>query len=138
MKNELVRLIESNMEYYLNEIQIVQLNESLKRILNGFEVFKKENNLSVDESKENHELLVSFLSAKQMEICSEKTIDYYKNTIFKMFESYNLKIKSITTDDLRKYLANYKNQSNSSKSTIDNTQRVLSSFFSRLEDGGYI
>ena len=64
MKNELVRLIESNMESYLNEIQIVQLNETLKSILNEFEVFKKDNNLSVDELKENHELLVSFLSAK--------------------------------------------------------------------------
>ena len=138
MKNELVRLIESNMEPYLNEIQIVQLNESLKSILNKFEVFKKDNNLSVDESKENHELLMSFLSAKQIEGCSEKTINYYRNTIFKMLESVNLKIESITTDDLRKYLAEYKNQSNASKSTIDNIRRVLSSFFSWLEDEGYI
>ncbi|MBE6490604.1 MAG: integrase [Methanobrevibacter sp.] len=138
MKNELIRLIESNMEYYLNEIQIARLNECLKTILNDFEVFKKDNNLSVDESKENHELLVSFLSAKQIEGCSEKTIDYYRNTIFKMLKSVNLKIESITTDDLRKYLAEYKNQSNASKSTIDNIRRVLSSFFSWLEDEGYI
>jgi len=101
-------------------------------------VFKKDNNLSVDESKENHELLMSFLSAKQIEGCSEKTINYYRNTIFKMLKSVNLKIESITTDDLRKYLAEYKNQSNASKSTIDNIRRVLSSFFSWLEDEGYI
>ena len=138
MKNELIRLIESNMEHYLNEIQIARLNECLKSILNNFELFKKDNNLSFDESKENHELLVSFLSAKQIEGCSEKTIDYYGNTIFKMMESVNLKIESITTDDLRKYLAEYKNQSNASKSTIDNIRRVLSSFFSWLEDEGHI
>ena len=101
-------------------------------------MFKKDNNLSVDESKENHELLMSFLSAKQIEGCSEKTINYYRNTIFKMLESVNLKIESIATDDLRKYLAEYKNQSNASKSTIDNIRRVLSSFFSWLEDEGYI
>ena len=106
--------------------------------MNEFEVFKKDNNLSVDESKENHELLMSFLSAKQIEGCSEKTINYYRNTIFKMLESVNLKIESIATDDLRKYLAEYKNQSNASKSTIDNIRRVLSSFFSWLEDEGYI
>jgi site-specific recombinase XerD len=106
--------------------------------LNEFEVFKKDNNLSVDESKENHELLMSFLSAKQIEGCSEKTINYYRNTIFKMLESVNLKIESIATDDLRKYLAEYKNQSNASKSTIDNIRRVLSSFFSWLEDEGHI
>lgn len=138
MKNELIRIIGSNMKPYLNEIQIAQLNESLKSILNDFEVFKKDNNLPVDESKVNQELLVSFLSAKQIEGCSEKTIDYYGNTIFKMMESVNLKIESITTDDLRKYLSEYKNQSNASKSTIDNIRRVLSSFFSWLEDGGYI
>jgi hypothetical protein len=109
MKNELIRIIESNMKSYLNEIQIAQLNESLKSILNEFEVFKKDNNLSVDASKENQELLASFLSAKQIEGCCEKTIDYYGNTIFKMLESVNLKIESITTDDLRKYLAEYKN-----------------------------
>ena len=83
-------------------------------------------------------MLVSFLSAKQIDGCSEKTIDYYGNTIFKMMESVNLKIESITTDDLRKYLAEYKNQSNASKSTIDNIRRVLSSFFSWLEDESYI
>ncbi len=138
MKNELIRLIESNMEHYLNEIQIARLNECLKSILNDFELFKKDNNLSFDESKENQELLMSFLSAKQIEGCSEKTIDYYRNMIFKMLESVNLKIESITTDDLRKYLADYKNQSNASKSTIDNIRRVLSSFFSWLEDEGHI
>ena len=138
MKNELVRLIESNMEHYLNEIQIVQLNESFKSILNEFEVFKKDNILSADESKENRELLVSFLSAKQIEGCSEKTIDYYRNTISRMLRSVNLKIESVTTDDLRKYLADYKNQSNASKSTIDNIRRVLSSFFIWLDDEGYI
>ena len=33
MKNELIRLIESNMGHYLNEIQLAQLNECLKSIL---------------------------------------------------------------------------------------------------------
>lgn len=138
MKTELINLIKINMKSYLNEIQLEKLNGYLEIILNDFEVFKKDNNLSVDESKENHELLVSFLSAKQIEGCSEKTIDYYRNTIFKMLESVNLKIESIATDDLRKYLADYKNQSNASKSTIDNIRRVLSSFFSWLEDEGHI
>ncbi len=126
------------MQPYLNEIQLEKLNGHREIILNDFEVFKKDKILSNDESKENQELLVSFLSAKQIEGCSEKTIDYYGNTIFKMLESINLKIENITTDDLRKYLSEYKNQSNASKSTIDNARRVLSSFFSWLEDEGYI
>ena len=98
-------------------------------------MFKKDKH---DETKENHELLLSFLSAKEIEGCSQKTITYYKNTIMGMLNSINSRIEDITTDDLRKYLSDYKNESNASKSTIDNIRRVLSSFFSRLEDENYI
>lgn len=80
----------------------------------------------------------NFLSAKRVEGCSERTINYYRTTIFKMLDDVGLKIEDITTDDLRKYLADYKDKNNASKSTIDNVRRVLSSFFSWLEDEDYI
>ena len=44
----------------------------------------------------------------------------------------------ITTDDLREYLTVYQSEKNSSKVTIDNIRRILSSFFSWLEDEDYI
>ena len=46
--------------------------------------------------------------------------------------------QQITTDDLRKYLMNYQVQRRSSKVTIDNIRRILSSFFSWLEDEDFI
>ncbi len=138
MKDELIRLIKTKMEPHLSEIQIYELNRNLRVILSDFEVVKIDKNLPVDVSKENQKLLVSFLSAKEIEGCSQKTITYYKNTIVKMLDEVNLKIENIATDDLRKYLSDYKNQSNVSKSTIDNIRRVLSSFFSWLEDEDYI
>ena len=52
--------------------------------------------------------------------------------------SVNKKIEFITTDDLRKYLTDYRDGNNASKTTIDNVRRVLSSFFSWLEDEDYI
>ena len=42
------------------------------------------------------------------------------------------------TDDLRNYLSNYQQQSGCSKSNIDNIRRILSSFFTWLEDENYI
>ena len=126
------------MKPFLNENQIVKLNNTLINELEEFEVYKKDKNLSISESKENYDLLNSFLSAKKVEGCSIRTIHYYKTTLIKMLESVNLKIENITTDDLRKYLADYKNNTNASKATIDNIRRVLSSFFSWLEDEDYI
>ena len=47
-------------------------------------------------------------------------------------------MRQITTDDLRRYLTNYQVQRRSSKVTIDNIRRILSSFFSWLEDEDFI
>ena len=126
------------MKPFLNENQIIELNNTLKSILKDYEVIKIDKNLTISESIENQELLNNFLSSKQVEGCSERTINYYKTTILKMLDCVKLKIEAITTDDLRKYLSDYKNQTNASKSTVDNIRRVLSSFFSWLEDEDYI
>ena len=126
------------MKPYLNENQLTKLFETLNLTLNEFDIIKKDKILSIEESKENQDLLRNFLSAKQVEGCSERTIDYYKTTILKMLKKINLKIENITTNDLRNYLFDYKKYNNASKTTIDNIRRVLSSFFSWLEDEDYI
>ena len=55
-----------------------------------------------------------------------------------MLNIVNKSTKHIITDDLRLYLSKYQSQKNSSKVTIDNIRRILSSFFSWLEDEDYI
>ena len=138
MKTKFVNLIKTAMKPYLNDEQMNELNNILYITLNDFDVIKTDKKLSISDSKENHDLLQSFLSAKRVEGCSERTISYYNSTIVKMLDCIKLKIESISTDDLRNYLADYKNKSNASKTTIDNIRRVLSSFFSWLEDEDYI
>jgi len=81
---------------------------------------------------------MNFLASKHVEGCSERTITYYHSTIEKMLGCINKKIEFITTDDLRKYLADYRKMNGASKNTVDNVRRVLSSFFSWLEDEDYI
>lgn len=44
----------------------------------------------------------------------------------------------ITTDDLRRYLTEYQVLRKSSRVTIDNIRRILSTFFSWLEDEDHI
>ena len=47
-------------------------------------------------------------------------------------------IEHIVTDDIRNYLTEYQATNHSSRVTIDNIRRILSSFFSWLEDEDYI
>ena len=46
--------------------------------------------------------------------------------------------QEITTEDLRRYLTDYQTQRKSSKVTIDNIRRILSSYFSWMEDEDHI
>ena len=55
-----------------------------------------------------------------------------------MYSTISKGVRHIQTEDLRTYLTDYQQKNNSSKVTIDNIRRILSSFFSWLEDEDYI
>ena len=86
----------------------------------------------------NEQLMSAFLSAKKVEGCSEKTLEYYRATLHKMLLGIDKGIAEITTNDVRQYLSDFKERRGSSKVTIDNIRRIFSSFFSWLEDEDYI
>lgn len=138
MKTKIITNIQTDMKPFLDKNQLKKLENTLKQNLEHFDVIKKDKILTSIESKKNQDLVLNFLSAKQVEGCSQRTVTYYRTTIIKMLDKIKKKIEHITTDDLRTYLANYKKETNSSKITIDNIRRVLSSFFSWLEDEDYI
>lgn len=92
---------------------------------------------TVNELSNNH-YLTMFLSAKKIEGCSTRTLEYYKVTVEKMLKKVNEPIRKITTDDIRGYLSDYQGINNCSKTTIDNIRRNISSFFTWLEEEDYI
>ena len=126
------------MKLYLDENQLIILEGTLKNIFIDYDIVECESEYTLKESKENSALLMNFLASKHVEGCSERTIIYYHTTIEKMLNLINKKIEYITTDDLRKYLSEYRKINGASKTTVDNIRRVLSSFFSWLEDEDYI
>lgn len=127
--NSKIIAVEQAMLPYLNNLQREQLHKVLNQIL-----------FLDDEVYENPEqdFLQLYISAKRVEGCSEKTLSYYETTIANALKSIKNPVKQITTDDLRLYLDTYQQRNNAGKVTIDNVRRVLSSFFSWLEDEDYI
>ena len=133
MKEELITEIEQQMLRVLDNSQLEALHRTLRLCFENYEIAGQSE--PVADDKDYVEL---FLSAKRIEGRSEKSLVYYKNTITKLLEAVSKEVKHITTDDLREYLANYQEQHGSSKVTIDNIRRILSSFFGWLEDEDYI
>lgn len=131
LKNEILQ----EMIPLLDDKQINKLKNVLDEILSTYGITDKPSN-EANVTEVNY--IDLFLSAKRLEGCSEKSLKYYKATIDNVLKVLDLNIKHITTNDLRKYLTDYQEQNKSSRVTIDNIRRILSSFFSWLEDEDYI
>ena len=134
MKQNLITDVVQGMLPYLNTAQTEKLQEVLQHTLFSYKVTKVENNTENLEQ----DLVELFLSAKRIEGCSEKTLKYYNATIQAMLTCVGKGVRHIVTDDVRSYLTEYQEKNQSSKVTIDNIRRILSSFFSWLEDEDYI
>ena len=130
MKQDLIKDIIQGMLPYLNNAQCEKLQEVLQYTLVRYEVMETEQ----QESHSEQNYVELFLSAKRIEGCSEKSLKYYKATIEMMIVTVGKNIKHIETEDIRRYLTEYQKNKKSSKVTIDNIRRILSSFFSWLED----
>lgn len=138
MKEELMNKIIQGMLLFLDNAQMGHLLEVLNYALFGYEVKKSDGIEHEDIEQENIKILDAFISAKNIEGCSEKSLKYYRTTIEAMLATIGKGVLHVTTEDLREYLANYQEEKKSSKVTIDNIRRILSSFFTWLEDEDYI
>lgn len=134
MKQNLVNDVMQAMLPYLNNDQLEKLQKVMQYVLFQYEITKTEKNS--EDSALN--LVDLFLSAKRIEGCSEKSLKYYQTTIQSMLSAVKKDIKQIETEDIRTYLTDYQQQKKSCRVTIDNIRRILSSFFSWLEDEDHI
>ena len=134
MKQNLMNEVIQGMLPFLNNGQIERLQEVLQHTLFNYKVVESNNNKELSELN----LVELFLAAKRIEGCSEKSLKYYESTILALLDDLDKDVKHIVTDDIRTYLTEYQARKQSSKVTIDNIRRILSSFFSSLEDEDYI
>ena len=125
--------MESVINIVLSEMQTILEPYQLKRLADTLR-----QTLGPRQPESSQDLLTLFLTAKGVEGCSPKTIEYYEATLRHMDRSLAKPYTQIESDDLRRYLNDYETERGSSKVTIDNIRRIMSSFFSWLEDEDYI
>lgn len=137
MNVQFINQITQKMLPFLNNAQMKHLQEVLTIVMADVQIVKKEQS-SKDRTLSNEKMVEAFLAAKRVEGCSEKSLKYYQTTISTMFTDIGKIITEIDTNDLRNYLTEYQKKKGAGRVTIDNIRRILSSFFSWLEDEDYI
>lgn len=138
MKNQLIAEITRQMIPYLDNAQMEQLQDVLQHCMWNVQIVETPDAVLQQDKESNEDLLNMFLSAKRVEGCSDKTLNYYENSIRRLFSAVDCHVTHMQTDDLRTYLSHYQQKSQCSKSNIDNIRRILSSFFTWLEDENFI
>lgn len=135
MKDAKIAEVLQEMLPYLDNSQMEQLQRVLQHTFWNCSVEEKQDG---EPSEQTPDMVDLFLASKRVEGCSEKTLTYYKATIEASINEIGKQIRHITTEDLRSYLTEYQRKRHSSRVTLDNIRRILSSFFSWLEDEDYI
>ena len=79
------------------------------------------------------ETVAAFIADKTVEGLSEQSLRYYKGELTRFFERVDMPAADVTAETVRRYLADAKMRG-CSNVTVDNTRRVLSTFFNHLED----
>lgn len=134
MKEQLIDNVLSAMQGVLDCRQMKLLKVTLQEQMRGVNVSQTE----TSNADDNLLMLDSFISAKRIEGCSERSMRYYRATIEQFLKSVCLPVTQIATLQIRNYLVQYQSERQCSKVTIDNMRRILSSFFAWLEDEDYI
>ena len=130
MDQGIINFILQQMTGCLNNSQMIRLQNTLNESLK----------LAEDRSTErtSAELLEAFLAVKRLEGRSDKTLALYRYNIGMILDISEKNACVMTTDDIRKCLAQYQEEHGVNKATLDNVRRNLSSFFRWLEDENYI
>lgn len=125
------------MQNHLDKEQISILEQTLSIALHGWKISpEKFEVITYDKSAE--QILRRFIAVKRINGCSEDTINTYSFHLKKLILNLPKPLTELQTDDIRYYLASYKERQKISNVSLDNIRRSFSSFFRWMHDEGLI
>lgn len=137
MKDDIVQEVVLKMSSDLSDKQLRKLGEVLSVCVKDY-TFTKNTEIACYEQTDWEKILKIFIASKGLKNCSQGTRYNYYSRLRNLMTMLGKNIADITTNDLRYYLAMYKETHKISDSYIDTIRRYISSFFSFCQIEGYI
>ena len=138
-KNELTNNILEESSRYLKGSQLMELNKTLNKHFQGYEIFVQQDiDLHKNYKEENEGILEIYLSNKKLEGLSPRTLTVYEDTIRKMMGFVDKPLSDVTSNDIRAFLSHIQSLGNCSNTYLDNHRRNLNTFFNTISNEGYI
>lgn len=122
-KTEFIQNVLADMSNTLNTKELERLEKSIKK---QFEIKKEQDEIS------NEKLLEKFSEEKLFKGCKQQSVNNYCAAVRQLLKTVEKSALEITSEELNMYIINYAKEHNVKETTINNTRRYLSSFFSYL------
>lgn len=137
MKEQFITTVLEKMGNHLSSEQATMLEWTLSVILDDYRM-EKESYEIIPYDGNAEKLVNRFLVVKHLAGCSDQTIKTYRFHLQKLILNLHRPLQEVETNDLRCYLAAYKEQKKISNVTLENMRLCLSSFFGWLHEEGLI
>ena len=129
----------SSMDQYLTSRQLTELHNVLQEVIRNYSISTDRILYNdIDYVELNNELINTFLEDKRLAGLSEKSLEFYKNSIDYVLRYIDKGLDSITSEDIREYFSYLLEERHTSKVTIDNYRRVLNSFYNHCVANGLL
>ena len=138
MRGELENKILMALTPYRNKIPFEELKAEITIALNAYEVTNRSTEIAIRDEDKNKNYLALFIASKAAGGRTERTLQFYKNSLSYIFARIGKSIDQITSDDIKMYLAIRINRDHISKTTANNDRRNLSSFFEWMVRNEYL
>ena len=113
--------------------QLMELNRSLNYYTNNLIISENPNNVDLNYEETNKILIGQFIKNKKLRGLSSNSLHYYESQLTRLSKWTSKSFIEMNSDDLKEYLIFYQKLNNCSKTTLNNTRRILSSFWKWLE-----
>ncbi|MBR4668405.1 MAG: tyrosine-type recombinase/integrase [Butyrivibrio sp.] len=138
MRRELETKIMNSLFPYRKEIPFEDIRAQITIILSDYEITRRCTEVAIRDEDKNNMYLAMFLASKAAGGRTERTLHAYKNYLRKIFFTIGKNIDEITADDIKLYLAKRLRIDKTSKVSVDNERRALSTFYGWMLNNEHI
>lgn len=118
--------------------ELQEIRNKITILLNPYNITTNCTDISTEVRGDDMKAYQMFFISKKIEGLSQKTLTQYKYIVDEFLSFINKSFATITTNDVRYFLAVTQKERGCSNSYNDTRRRYLNSFFSWLEAEGYI
>lgn len=140
VKESIITTVIGRMQMVLDGDQCAELKDVLHIVLHDVQIVEVKYEVAKSDGymESNARIMQQYFGTLMIEGKSQRTIERYRLAMRMLLDFFNKSIKEITTNDLRYYLAWYKETRHVSGTTLDGMRRVFTACFNWLEQEDYI